>query len=393
MLKGAGIRELRYPIPWHRVEHEPGKWDWSWLDGPINAILELGLTPIADPLHHVSFPDWLVSGFLHPDFPALYCRFTRKLAERYEWIEHYTVFNEPLPTVLLCSHSGTWYPHTQSDSEFVRMSVNAARAINLVRSELNTFNPQIRFVHVDTCEYHRALDRRSEAWVEHVNLRRFLFHDLLLGRIDQAHPLVPYLIEHGFSRDDQQWFQDHTAPFDILGLDYYHHSEIDWAWSADQRCAQIQFPCERPRGFADLASDYISRYAVPILLSETNIGGTVEDRLTWLKFMEEQCETLAQQADFRGFCWFPSIDATDWWSMCTEALAEVCPVGIWCLDEDRRKRHSSILSSWYPRLARGEVTSSDLPAYRFAPPLDDDLHGYLKLMAHWTDVQDVPGGR
>ncbi len=159
-------------------------------------------------------------------------------------------------------------------------------------------------------------------------------------------------------------------------------------WSEKHASAIIRFPCEQPRGFAAIAGDYADRYSVPILLSETNIGGTVEDRLTWLKFMEEQCEDLAVRTDFRGFCWFPSIDATDWWSMCTEALAEVCPMGIWRLDELRHTRHSSALSYWYTRLARGEARSSDLPAFRFASTLDDDLRGYVKLMAHWTGVQD-----
>ncbi len=198
MLRQAGIRELRYPVPWHRIERDFGHWDWGWLDGPMEAMFRLGMRPILDPLHHVSFPNWLEDGFLHPEFPALYCRFLIELARRYPWVEHYTVFNEPLPTVLHCSHNGQWYPHHRSDSHFVRMAANAARAICLATAELRSFNSRVQLVHIDTCEHHRALDRQAEMWVEHANHRRFLFHDLVLGRIGRTHPLLPYLMDNGF---------------------------------------------------------------------------------------------------------------------------------------------------------------------------------------------------
>lgn len=50
--------------------------------------------------------------------------------------------------------------------------------------------------------------------------------------------------------------------------------------------------------------------------------------------MEEQAEQLATVSDFRGFCWFPSIDATEWDSLCTVANRRVCPMGIWSLAND-----------------------------------------------------------
>jgi hypothetical protein len=175
------------------------------------------------------------------------------------------------------------------------------------------------------------------------------------------------------------------SKIDVLGLDYYAHSEIEWEWNSDVGQAAICFPCKQPQGFAAVAHDYVERYGLPVLLSETNVGGSVTDRLTWLRFMEEQAEALARAADFRGFCWFPSIDATDWDSLCTQANNCVSPMGIWSLQEDRRGRRCSELSEWYVRLAHGETNSRHLPAYRFTPPLDRDLQGYLRLMGHWND--------
>jgi hypothetical protein len=198
------------------------------------------------------------------------------------------------------------------------------------------------------------------------------------------HPLLPYLRANGLTEDQRCWFGDHAVKIDVLGLDYYAHSEMDWAWDAEANRATLRFPCRQARGFAAVASDYVQRFRLPILLSETNIGGTVTDRLTWLKFMEEQAEQLAAVSDFRGFCWFPSIDATDWDSLCTAANRHVCPMGIWSLAQDCGERQTSELSEWYVRLAKSEADSSHLPAYQFHPPLDRDLRGYQRLMAHWS---------
>jgi hypothetical protein len=136
-------------------------------------------------------------------------------------------------------------------------------------------------------------------------------------------------------------------------------------------------------GFAAVAREYSARFGLPVMLSETNLRGTYSERLTWLKFMEEQCEIVASESDFRGFCWYPSIDSTDWCHVCTKATGTVDPQGIWGLDRKRWERHASELSFWYARLARGKSRAADLPAWRFGARLEHDLRGFTKLMQGW----------
>lgn len=392
LLHGAGVRQLRYSVPWHRIERTPGVFDWSWMDGPMGYLETHGMVPILDPLHHTSFPDWLEDGFANPEFPALYERFILELAGRYPWADHYTIFNEPLPTTLFCSYTGLWYPHQCSDAEFVAMSVNVGRAICQATQSLARRNPRACFVHVDTCESHRALDRRSERWVRFADARRFFLHDLILGRIDRGHPLMPYLRAHGFRPEDQAWFQDNPGRIDVLGLDYYFHSEMEWYWDRTMGRANISFPCRSPRGFAEVGLDYVEQFRVPVMLTETNIRGTVQDRLTWLRFMREQSDLLAVRGvDFRGFCWYPSIDSTDWCHCCTKCTYSVDPQGIWWLDDERWERHASELSECYALLAQGKASTHELPAYEFGAPLDRDLVGFRKLMRHWTDWRTPTG--
>ena len=108
--------------------------------------------------------------------------------------------------------------------------------------------------------------------------------------------------------------------------------------------------------------------------------------MTWLKHMEEQCGRLLRGGiDFRGFCWYPSIDCTDWSAACTKLTGVVDPQGIWSLDASRWQRSTTELSRYYAGLAAGAITWRELPAYAFSPQLSEGLRGYMKLMRHWPE--------
>jgi beta-glucosidase/6-phospho-beta-glucosidase/beta-galactosidase len=382
-LEDAGIRSLRYSIPWHRIEKQRGDFDWNWIDGPLRFMEARGMEPIADPLHHTSFPEWLRDGFMNAEFPVLYENFLCRICERYPFITKYTVFNEPLPTTLFCSYTGMWYPHYASDRDFVGMALQSARAICRGSEALLQRRPGIQFVHVDTAEHHLAIDKRSEKWVEFANARRFLLTDLVLGRVQRDHDLYHYLIRHGATPEAISWFSEHPATIHVLGLDYYVHSEMAWQWSKQKGRADITL-AHTPRGFASIAEDYVDRYRLPFMLSETNLKGSVEDRIGWLKFMESECEELALRGhDFRGFCWYPSIDTTDWWNGCTQATGQIDPQGVWSLDPKDLTRVDTELSQTYSALARGEMYALDIPFYGFSPALQSRLQGYQRI-GTWT---------
>ena len=379
-LRTAGITTLRYSVPWHRIERQRGVFDWTWIDQPLRFTQEHRMNPILDPLHHTSFPAWLTDGFLHPEFPALYSNFLDRLSRRYPFVRNYTVFNEPLATTLFCSYTGMWYPRLASDEAFVRMALRVAHAICRGCDVLRK-NVSPRFVHVDTAEHHQALGRRSAAWVEFANARRFLLTDLVLGRVTEKHELFPYMRRHGASVSEMRWLEDHQARIDILGLDYYVHSEMDWAWSPEKGRPDIKPFVRDARGFASIAEDYVNRYDLPIMLSETNIVGTVEERIAWLRLMERECEELVLSGiDFRGFCWYPSIDTTDWSSGCTRLTGQIDPQGIWSLEPDTLSRIDTELSAVYSQLARGRIAPSDLPMYSFGPELQRRLRGYTNVV-------------
>src|SRR4051794_22962099 len=148
-LLNAGNTELRYPIPWHRIERTKSDLDFSWIDGPMEQMRSNGMQPIVDPLHHTSFPDWLTEGFLNPGFPEYYGAFIAALADRYPWVQRWTVFNEPLPTTIFTSLNGMWYPHCTGDRHWVRTVNQVGRAICVAARQIITRIPDAEIVHVD----------------------------------------------------------------------------------------------------------------------------------------------------------------------------------------------------------------------------------------------------
>lgn len=91
----AGVRHLRYPLRWHRIEPEPGRYDRTGADAVLGHLRSAGAVPIVDLVHHTSYPAWLTGGFRDPGFTPAYLRFAEAVATRYPWLPAYTLFNEP----------------------------------------------------------------------------------------------------------------------------------------------------------------------------------------------------------------------------------------------------------------------------------------------------------
>jgi hypothetical protein len=392
LLAGDGIAEFRCCIPWHKIERVRGVYDWAWTDRYLGYVRRLGLRPIVDPVHHTSFPQWLEHGFAHPDFPEVYREFIRAFARRYPWVSDYTIINEPLATAVLSGFMGEWYPHWRDRAGVVPIILGKARAISLVTPMLERMVPDLRIVHVDTCERHFALDPQSQFHTDFGNDLRFAVLDLILGRMDEAHPLWAIFREHGLTDKDVAHFREHPARIDVLGLDYYAHSELGWTVAG-------QSDDFLPWGFKRVALEYSDRYPqFALMLTETNVRGRIEDRITWLKYMVGECEALLPELEargrrFEGFCWYPYIDSTDWCSLCREPNRRIDPQGIYYLSSDFSRRRSE-LSRLYAALSRGEIGSAEIPAYRLEEPVmvDRRVGKYLPHMtgAGWTWTDGTP---
>ena len=80
LLARSGADSLRWGIPWYRVEPEPGRFEWDWVDRVVDHITELGLTCIVD-LMHYGTPLWMTESFVDPDYPAARRRLRRRRSD------------------------------------------------------------------------------------------------------------------------------------------------------------------------------------------------------------------------------------------------------------------------------------------------------------------------
>jgi len=379
LLREAGVTRLRYPVRWHRVEQTPGVYDWTSTDEVLTYLRDSGFTVIADLVHHTSYPTWLVDGFADPGFGPAYLRYAEAFARRYPWTPEYTLFNEPFSTLFLSGHEGIWPPYHFGIQGFVDLIANVLPWMTQASRLYRELLPDARHVWVDTCEFHTGSDESGQRYADMANERRFLVLDIFLGRgYDELSPLGDLLRPVGGER------LQHIEPgfVDVLGLDYYAHCQ--WNFGIEGGTA----PTPTPLPLADQIEQYWDRYGIPCIVAETNVRGSTYDRATWLKYVLEQCEEAQRRGvQLEGLCWFPLVDSTDWDSLLFRCDGHIDPVGVFYLT-DQLDRRPSAMSTAYTMAAHG-FTSADLAAYRFLPPVDRWLAGYLPQMTHW-EWQEAP---
>lgn len=373
LLRASGVEELRYPVRWHRVEREPGVFDWRQTDEMLEYARDVGLRLIVDLVHHTSYPRWL-DGFADPAFGPALLRYVRAFAERYPWMPAYTLFNEPFTTFFLCGHEGIWQPHFRGMRGFVAVARNVMPAVTAASRLCRELLPDARHVYVEVCEHHTATDARGDSYAEYANDRRFLLTDLFLGRpLDEDRPFVAEIRAAGGG----DLLELEPGRIDVLGLDYYAHNQ--WAWERPGRgttCPPAPIP------FSRLIGEYHARYGLPCIVGETNIRGYASDRATWLKYTLEQCEQArADGVPVEGYCWFPFVDSCDWSSILSRCEQSVDPVGVYWLDTELERRPSSMSASY--RLAASGKPAAELPAYKLQRPVSRWLAGWLPHMAGW----------
>lgn len=381
-LLATGVRHLRYPLRWPRIQPERGRFDWSETDEVLGYLHDHGAVPIVDLVHHTSYPSWLTDGFRGADFGPALLDYAEAVARRYPWLGAYTIFNEPFATLFLAGHEGLWPPYDRGLPGLARLANSVLPAVSQASRCWAELLPAARHVWVDTAEHHAGSPAQA-GYVELANDRRHLFLDLVLGHdLDSDRPFLNRFVAAG----GEPLLGLPPVRVDVLGLDYYCHSE----WFYDEHGAQA--PSPQPVGFAAVAEQYAQRYDLPLMLTETNLRGQPGDRVSWLRYMLEQYElALDRGVPLHGFCWFPQVDSCDWDSLLARAAGRVDPVGVWSLQADSLERHRTEFTDAWMQVARG-ARSDELPAYRFQPPCDQQLAGLMPGLTHWP-WQEPPENR
>ncbi|MFI5061498.1 MAG: family 1 glycosylhydrolase [Actinomycetales bacterium] len=315
----TGAELLRWGVPWYRVSPEPGRWDWSWTDRALDSLRASGLTPIID-LMHYGTPTWLEKEFAHPDYPQHVAEYGARFAERYgDFATDYTPVNEPVIHALFAGEYAYWPPYLSGARGFTTIAVNLARGFVRTQQAIAELVPNAAFVHVDAAikfvgDIH-APEHRDEA--ARLTEQVYLVEDLVTGRVDDAHPLAAVLRGNGVDDDTLAWFCDNSVHPDVMGVNYYPRHSTERFEAGVHHSGGFADP--RPSidrgtdGLRDALTTYATRYGAPVMITETCVTGSVDERISWLDASVGLVETMRSEGTpVVGYTWWPLFDMYEW---------------------------------------------------------------------------------
>jgi beta-glucosidase/6-phospho-beta-glucosidase/beta-galactosidase/glycosyltransferase involved in cell wall biosynthesis len=322
-----GIKNLRYSFPWHRIEAQRGEFDWASSDERMAEFEKLGITPMID-IMHFGTPLWLKQAVGDPEFPEALEHFTDAIVTRYRhFVKTWCPFNEPLVSALFSGDFGFWPPHQRKWRGYMPVLSRIVQATNRAIRAIRRAQPEAIVLLCDAAEAYKSRDKELAGEVARRNLRRFLVMDLLTGRLDHNHPLYSWLTAYGMSELDIEWFKTNPQAPDVLGLDYYAHS--DWQLATIPGGGVRQHRADNPIGLHGVASAYWRRYGIPMMLTETSIEGQAINREIWLESNVEQIRRLREEGvPMLGFIWWPLLDQIDWDGALTHRIGKIHEVGL-----------------------------------------------------------------
>jgi len=318
----SGAEFIRWGVPWYLVEPEPGVFDWSWTDQVAAHMSARGIRCIVD-LMHYGTPTWIDNAFLNAQYPERVAAYGRAVAERYRGVwDDFTPLNEPIVNAEWCGEMGNWPPYLTGIDGFLTVTKALAKGMVRTQQEIAEANPDAVFVHVDAgFRYEGETTPLSREILEE---RRFLALDLITGRVGADHPLRSWLGDHGYTDDDLAWFAANAVTPDVLGVNYYP-TFTTIRMDADGVKSPV---VAGTAGLRDLVQLYSARYALPIVITETSLVGTPDEKIAWLRESEAEVEALrADGIPVVGYTWFPFLDLVDWLYRFDEK-----PVDDWMLD-------------------------------------------------------------
>lgn len=307
-----GAHALRYGVSWPLAHPEPEVFRWDELDEAVAEAEILGIELIAD-LVHYGTPIWLADSFADPGYPDAIARFAGAFAARYAGrVRHLTPLNEPITTASFCGLRGVWPPRLTGWAGWVRVAVpmveGMARAIRAVRDAA----PETRIVHVEASTH---IDTEVPAFEHEAELLRgvgWLPTDLLMGRVNEAHPLRGWLLAHGAEVEALDRLVVSPAIPDVMGVNYYPDLTPRTLVDIEGDAVQLAYDAGAA-GLRRVLTAFAERYGLPLAVTETSIEGGDEVRRSWLRASADAVRELVTEGlDVRGYTWWPLFDFVDW---------------------------------------------------------------------------------
>ena len=360
LMREIGVTAARYGIPWHRIQPQPGAWQWDFVDRTLDRLLGLNIEPIVD-LVHYGLPPWIEGAYLHPDFPSLMAEYAARVAERFRGrVFAYTPLNEPRITAWYCGRLGWWPPFRRGWRGFVAVMLGACRGIVETVHALHAVDPEILIAHVDATDLYVADDSLATE-ARHRQEIVFLALDLVSGRVDREHALRKWLLQFGATENDLEWFAERAVELPLVGINLYPMFTLKTARRTSTG-VRWRMPYATGDMVEKLGRMYWERYHAPVFISETASVGTVQRRRAWLDDSLAAVRRLREQGvPLVGYTWWPLFALVTWgYRQGTHPPSYYLKqMGLWDLD-DQLNRVPTPLVAHYRELTSGAGQSVGL---------------------------------
>jgi beta-glucosidase len=318
LMASLGISAARYGIPWYRVCPRRGEYDWSWTDRVLERMVQTHrIEPIVD-LVHYGTPLWIDGSFLSPDYPRAVAEYARAFAERYRGLCYwYTPLNEPRVNAWYAGRLGWWPPYAKSWKGFVGVLVQLCRGICRTQQAIAEVEPEAVFVHVDATDLYLPADPNDFILATETRLRQdlvFLALDLVQGRVNAAHRLIPWLQKHGVGGETVEWFLSNRVTPDVIGYNMYPMFSRKVVTRTDRGGIRVKItPCWT-EVLAELTEMYARRYApLPVMVTETASSGSMKRRVQWIEDSARVMrEARASGLPVVGYTFWPLFSLVTW---------------------------------------------------------------------------------
>ncbi len=329
LLPATGVNCIRYSVPWYRAEPQPGVYDWSWIDGPVEYLVNrLQIIPIMDLIHYGT-PTWMPDGVADERFPEAIGRYAEAMARHFKGlVNHYSPHNEPQLTCQWCGLTGRWPPYRSAPEAWSRIACAVAKGMVLEAQAIRAAIPDAVILSVDLLMT-GVLDRYAGYGTDDPRREEFSLAaawcpaSLAYGLVAQGHPLAEFLIAHGIPEAELEWLRRNAARPDILGTNAYPDFYFGWknepaeARSNDY-ARQGSVPLEQAarEAAARLTAPVVlaqRTFGLPVYLTETSAGLSVEARVAYIEALGTWVQQMRrEQVPLVGVNWWPLFDTIQW---------------------------------------------------------------------------------
>jgi len=320
----VGFNAIRYSVPWYKAEPKPGVYDWSWIDQPVEYLVnKLKIIPIMDLIHYGT-PTWMAEGVIDDRFPEAIGKYAGAMAAHFKGlVNHYSPHNEPGLTCLFCGLTGRWPPYHQKIESWVKLGVRVAKGMVLEAQAIREAISDAVIVSVDPwfvgaiSDYLPASAKGEGPQAKDMQPAAAVYPaSLAYGKLGPKHPFTDFLTSHGARAEEVAWFQKHATLPDILGFNYYPDI-FNFAKEGDytrKGTVPLEQAAREAAGYVKQGLKTAQAYfKLPVYLTETSAGLEDPAKVAYIRALYDMVQELRQEKfPIVGINWWPLFNTIQW---------------------------------------------------------------------------------